>query len=246
LKRISLGAGGSCLLVDTGLFLGRIRIMAEELQALLDKINAQGIAKAESEREEVLAKARAEAKHLVEEAGQEAERIVQQARDEAELLTEKGRESLRQAARDTLLSLRETLQERMRQVAVECVGKETDISELGKIIAELLTNLAASEGDETDTVAVLVPEGREADVRDILLAALGKNLKKNVSIAPLKALSGGFKLDFRDHKVTYDFSDKALAEVLCTFVHPRLAELLRSAVDTKDAGASAEAEGEDR
>ena len=39
--------------------------MAEELQSLLEKIRADGIEKAEAEREEILKKARAEAEEIV-------------------------------------------------------------------------------------------------------------------------------------------------------------------------------------
>ena len=95
--------------------------MTEELQALLDRINEKGIEEADKEKERIIEEANAKARQIVEDAKTEANRIVEEAQKEAQLSEDKGREQLKQAARDIMLSLRETLQTSMTKVMKECL-----------------------------------------------------------------------------------------------------------------------------
>ena len=58
--------------------------MAEELQGILNRINADGIAKADAERNAIIEKAKAEAAKIVSDAKGEAAEIVKNAQSEAE------------------------------------------------------------------------------------------------------------------------------------------------------------------
>ena len=88
--------------------------MADELQSLLQKINDEGVKKAEAERERILAEADAEAKRLVAEANAEAEKQLAAAKSECEALRKRAESAVAQAARDILLKLKAELEERLR------------------------------------------------------------------------------------------------------------------------------------
>ncbi len=207
--------------------------MADELQALLNKINEQGVAKAEDERNRILADATKEAELLRKQAREQAAALVDEARREAELLTEKGRQALRQAARDTILSLREALQSRMVDVARATLGAVAEGGQLADIIGEAIAAYL-KHGGKAESITVLVPEKNARLVEEHLLQALGEDLRKNVEIAPVKGLGGGFKISFDKDDVVYDFSDVALADAFCHFVNPRLAEIVKT--DLSEAG----------
>ncbi len=199
--------------------------MADELQALLERINQEGVAKAEEERERILKEARQEADRIVQDAETKAENMVADAREESELLASKGEDSLRQAARDILLSLRQTLQDRMTSVAKACVGRELDAETLGDVVAQMVGRYMDS-GGKVEQLDVLVSEDQAEEIRNYLLAHLGNDLRDNVNVTPLTGMEGGFKLNFNGEDIRYDVSDEALSEALCKFVNPRIAELV--------------------
>ena len=76
--------------------------MADELQALLDKINDEGIKKAEQQQQAILEQARQEAARIIARAKEQADTLTANAENNAALLTQKGEEALRQAARDKI------------------------------------------------------------------------------------------------------------------------------------------------
>jgi V/A-type H+-transporting ATPase subunit E len=199
--------------------------MAEQLQALLDRINEQGIEKAEAEREEILSKARDEAKRIVSEAEEKAAKTVSDAESEADLLVKKGEESLKQAARKVLLSLREELCDRMAAVARECLAGELSGDRLAGAV-EVAAKAYMSGGGKADSVEVLVPEEQREVVAKHVLAALADDFRKEPSVSPAPDVSAGFRLVFDGSDAQYDFSDEALLDVFRSFLNPKLAELV--------------------
>lgn len=199
--------------------------MAEELQALLDRINKEGVQKAEEERDKLISEARQEADKIVSDANEKAEQIIADARKEEKLLEEKGRQALQQAARDTVLSLRSRLKDIMNEVVQQSIGEGVNSEQLAEFIREIITTYAEDQGGEFE---VQVPTDKKEGVEKYLFGQLTEELKKRVNIAPVEDISGGFKISVEDENVEYDFSDEALAEVLCTFLNPRLVEIVKS------------------
>ncbi len=200
--------------------------MTEELQALLDRINDEGVKQAEEEREKILGEAREKADKTVSEAKEKADKIIADARKEEKLLEEKGRQALKQAARDTILSLRSRLQQIMNHIVQQSVGKDVDAKQLAEFIREVITSYGEDQTG-SENLLVKVPADKKEGVKKYLFSRLTKELKNRVEIAPVEDVSGGFKLSMQGESVEYDFSDEALAEVLCAFLNPRLAEIVR-------------------
>lgn len=219
--------------------------MADELQALLERINQDGVTKAEQERDRILSEARNQAERIVKDAKAKAETIVADAREESELLVSKGKDSLRQAARDILLSLRQALQERMQAVAKAAVASDVDAEALAEMIGQMADRYMES-GGAVERIEALTTDKQADKVRGHLMKKLAKNLQDNATVTPLPNLEGGFKLRFNDDDILYDFSDEALSDALCTFVNPRLAELVRSDLPERDGSDAADdAQSED-
>ena len=89
--------------------------MAEELQGILNRINADGIAKADAERNAIIEKAKAEAAKIVSDAKGEAAEIVKNAQSEAEAFEKRADNALRQAARDIKIALKGELEARINK-----------------------------------------------------------------------------------------------------------------------------------
>lgn len=199
--------------------------MADELQALLDRIHEDGLKKAEAERQALLDKASDEAKRLIAEAKAEAERLRHEAEQSAALLQAKGEQSLRQAARDVLLSLRGELSRRV--VAVARAGTVDALAgpALADLIATLVQRFVETGGREQRLEVLLSPE-QQAALAAGLEKALAADLRKHVELSPVAGLKGGFRLKIAGEDVVYDFTDEALAEALSTFLSPKLAALV--------------------
>lgn len=204
--------------------------MADELQALLDRIQQDGLAKAEAEKEQLLTEARQEAARLVATAKQEAEHLVAEAKRNAELQLEKGRETLGQAARDVLLSLRERLQERLAAVAKQWVGAAVTPEVFAQMLLEIVRAYVA-KGGAVDDLSVLLPEADQEKLAAALGTSLWADLKAKPELSPVPDISAGFRVVFNQEDVAYDFTDEALAESLAAFLNPRLAELIRGNAD---------------
>ena len=200
--------------------------MADELQALLNRINEEGLKKANTTTQELVDQARVEAKQLLQKARDEADGILVDAKREAQLLVDKGGHSLRQAARDLLLSLREQLQERLSRVGKSCVAAALDADTMSQILLELVRAYVAEKGT-VDRIDILLNEKQLAELQTVVNNKLGEDLRDNCHLAPTADIETGFKVVFDGADLVYDFSDEALAEALSSFLNPKLAAVLQ-------------------
>lgn len=199
--------------------------MADELQALLDRITADGLKKAEEERRAVLERAAGEAQRLLTEAKTQAAAITAAAQREATLLSEKGEQALQQAARDVLLSLRAELEKRVVEVARLATARALDAQAMAALVAELVRRFAESGGREA-RVEVLLSATQAEALGQALATALGSDLRARVQLRPMPTLKAGFQIRATGTDVAYDFSDEALAEAMAAFLSPRLAAIV--------------------
>lgn len=202
--------------------------MAEELQALLEKINRDGLRKAEETKGQILAAARKEAEAIEAAAKVQAEKLIAEARREAELLQQKSEQALRQAARNVLLELRGELSGRVREAVTGLLQASLDTEATARIIADLCRGYVERNGAES-RLEILVPAADLQVLESSVRAKLAENLRENVNLLPGKALSGGFTLRIKGSDVVYDFSDTALAEAIAAHLGPRIVAIIAGA-----------------
>ena len=202
--------------------------MADDLKGLLERIQKEGLAQAEATKEETLQAAKNQAASLVAEAKAQAEKLVAEARREAALLREKGEQSLRQAARDVLLSLRQQLEERVVAVARSLAAESTTPEN----VAEIVTAMARGylEAEREGRIELQVPKEQRQAVANALASRLGADLAGRCTLAPAPAVDAGFRLVVSGQDIVYDFTDASLAETMASFLSPRLAEIILGAV----------------
>jgi V/A-type H+-transporting ATPase subunit E len=202
--------------------------MADDLQALLDKIQNEGVKEAEAERDRILTAAKEEAERIRADAETDAKKTRENAEAEAKLLRQKGEEALRQAARDTLLSLRKQLEERLRRITKQAAGEALDADNIAALVVELASE-SAKAPDREGQVEILLPADQAEELQKGLFQKLRADLEEAPELKPVSSassLEGGFQVRFEGEDVVYDFSDEALSEVLTQFLNPRLAAIL--------------------
>jgi V/A-type H+/Na+-transporting ATPase subunit E len=194
--------------------------MTQDLQQLLEKINTDGVEKAKAEGAKIISQAEAEAKALREAAQQEAASLVEHAKQEAAAYERRAEESIRQAARDTLLNLE-------------------------KSVTALLTNLLLKEVTTTLQSEAVIPQlvcdavhaylhtkgGMEVVVGQkwvqLLQSKLVAEASQGVKIITDPQAGTGFKIRLANGRVEHDFTATAITEALAKQLRPQLAVLVK-------------------
>lgn len=199
--------------------------MSEELQGLLNKIQAEGLEKAETERARLVAEAKAQAETIIAEAKAQADKIRQDAEADAEASRKKADAAVRQAARDVIISLKDDLQEKLRTVVREAAAQAMTPEAMAGLIAQIASQFAKNAASGAE---IILSTREREDAAQKLIGCLPDVLKKNSSVRLGRGFAAGFKLGFNDSEVFLDFSDEALADVICEFVGPKLAAVIKA------------------
>ena len=215
--------------------------MTEELQGLLERIQKEGVAKAEAEAERIQQEAHAKARQAVADAERRAEDIRAHARKDAEALVEHGTQSIRQAARDVLLSVEQSLRETLRRIVLGDVRSALTPERTAELVARVVEAYVGRGKDPSD-LAVLLPEAQRKDIEQAFLADVREKLAGGIEIASEGGIVSGFRVSEKDGRIEHDFTAEAIAETICAMLRPRLAEIVASArnesaaADEKPAG----------
>lgn len=201
--------------------------MAEELKELLEKIRREGIDAADERAREIEAEARHRADEIIRRAEERASGIVSEAQARIAKEESSGRQSLKQAARDTLISLHQELVSMLDKIVTTHVHKALGADELTKIILALVKDVGCVGKEKT--IISLKKEDLEK-IEKTLFGELGAEAKKSVVLKHAAGIKGGFTISYDSGKSYYDFSDRALAEYITAYLKPELAKRLEEAV----------------
>ena len=200
--------------------------MAEDVQGLLDKIHNDGIAKAEQEKEAIIAAAKEEAARIVAEAKEQAENLKKSAQTEAQTGQDKANDAIRQAARDAVIALKADLLAKLNAVVHSCIG-DAMTPEVMKQIVLTMAQSYAKDANAGESLEVLISKQEQEQTQAFLKEQLLKELKANPVIELTTDFNSGLQISFRNSDVYFDFSDDALAEVICRFVGPKLTSVIK-------------------
>ena len=202
----------------------------EELKSLIDRIQKEGVEKAETEGRHIVDKAEQQADEIRRKAEEEAESKKSQAEQEAESFRARGEDSLRQTARDVLLTVGQALDGMLLDVAKAEVGKTLAGEALTAALGTAIEGYFRAGGGAAD-LDVLVDEKQKEPVKAYLAEAFAERLKEGMEVKADASIVAGFRLAARDTKVEHDFSQEALAELFAKLLRPRMAKIVRQAVE---------------
>ena len=192
--------------------------MAEELQQLLEKIQRDGVDKANAEAKAILDKANAEAKAIVEKAKEEAAATTAKAEADAQAFADRAKETIGQAARDTVMEVKNGVNKLFEGLLAQDVN------------AALADNAAALAADAVKALA----DGSDAQVAanaklaEALRAQLAAGAPKGVTVVTDESVGTGFSVRLDGGRVEHDFSEKAITAALAKRLRPDLAKIVKS------------------
>ena len=191
--------------------------MSSELQSLLEKIQRDGVEKANAEAAEITARAKEEAALIVKKAKEDA--AAEKARSEAEqkAYAERASETIRQAARDTILEVENAVRKLLEKVLLDNVNEAMSSPEAVKpLVIDAISALAAGKEAEVSANAKL------ADALRAELAASG-----NVKVVTDEMTEKGFSVKLDSGRIEHDFKGATIAAALAKRLRPALAELVK-------------------
>lgn len=201
--------------------------MAEDLQGLLDRIQKDGLDKAEARAESILGEASKKAESTLKDAEKKAADIRAAAEKDAAETTARADQALQQAARDMLLSLGQALNNTFKQLVRQDVATAMQADALKPIVGKLID--AYFSGNQAAAIDLLLPENEVKQIEEYLQARMNDALKKGLTVKADKSIVAGFKVSVDAEHVEHDLTADSIADSLSMLLQPRIAEAVRNA-----------------
>jgi hypothetical protein len=97
---------------------------------------------------------------------------------------------------------------------------------MGKLVLEMEKNFLIAENSDSVGIDVLLSKKDLDEMEKLFKGSLGKNLKEIPDISLGHDFTAGIKIGFKGNDLFFDFSDDALAEMICAYIGPRLAAII--------------------
>lgn len=189
--------------------------MSEDLQSLLEKINRDGIEKAEAEAAGIVAAAKAKAAEIVKAAEESAAKAKAAAERAAADYEARAKESLAQAARDTVRKVESSVTGTLERLLAKDVDRSlADPAAVSALVAAALKDLVGP--------GEFVCGAQLAAAAKAQLAARG-----DFTVTLDEALGAGFSVRLDGGRVEHSFTGAVIAEELAKRLRPDLAALVK-------------------
>jgi V/A-type H+-transporting ATPase subunit E len=195
------------------------------VQALLDRIKREGIEKAEKSAEEIVEGARSKAGAIIEDARKRADILVREAEDKARRTRESFRNSMRQAGRTLVLSVREEIIAMCRRLLERKVNYALTPEFIQQLILKMAEALRGMQG--TSGVEVLLSEEDRAVLQESLLGSLQEEMKNGIELKVTDRIRSGFFIGEKGGDMHYDLTPEGVAAFLSQYLSDRIALFLR-------------------
>ena len=203
--------------------------MAEELQHLIERIRKEGVESGEKAADSLVAEAKKKAAAIVADAQKQAKDLVEKAEKDAAAFAERGKATLRQSARDLLISIGGSAGD----VVAGIVDAKVGAALTPDLMAQMLLKLAeayAKDGAAGGIVAML-GDADAAAMKAAFAKEYQNKLAAGIQIESDKEIFKGFRVGAKGGQVFHDFTKEAIADSLANFLRPELAQIVKKAAE---------------
>ncbi|MBD3426927.1 MAG: V-type ATP synthase subunit E [Candidatus Omnitrophica bacterium] len=197
--------------------------MEMELKSIIEKIKEEGVGEAEKKAADIIAQAEQKAGSIITSAQDDKKRMIKKAEQETEKLLNNGKAALRQASRDAVLGLRQSIVSLFDAVMKRSVSEQLNADTVKKMVIKLAESITK---DRNFDVEVLLSEGDKRELEQVLLKELQERMKTGLVIKASEKVEHGFRIGEKGGSAYYDFSDEAVAEAFKAYLNPRISEIL--------------------
>ncbi|TRZ95703.1 hypothetical protein D4R78_02555 [bacterium] len=204
--------------------------MAEDIKNLIEKIQQEGFQAAEGKAKEIEERAQRKAQDILAKSKAEAEKLLEEAQHKIKQMQTNTESVLLQAGRDLLLNLRGEIDALLNKLLVLRLRQELTPAELSRILQTLIKNYEVKGGGD---ITVLLNKEDLEKLEKGFLSEIKEEIKKGIILKSSSDIQAGFCISYDSGKSYYDFTDKALAEYIGTYLKPCLNKILESAASTE-------------
>ena len=202
--------------------------MAEELQYLIERIQKEAVETGEQQAATLVAQAKDKAAATVKEAEDRARHIIEKADKDAQAFTERSINTLKQAARDLLITVGQGVANIMSDLIEDSVEKALKPEVIEQMLVKMAESYFAKAGAESRLDVLLAPQDQQQVVK-FFAEKYQQKLMSGVEIRVDNDIFKGFRVGFKGGQVYHDFTKEAIAEALANFLRPQLAEIVHRA-----------------
>lgn len=198
--------------------------MSEELQHLIDRIEKEGVDKAQAQADEIVAGAKKKAAELVKQAEADSKALLEKAERDAEAFTVRSQRTLEQSARDLLISVGQGVENILSDLVRDSLDEAMSIEVIEKMLVQISQSCAEHQG--SSQIEFLISKADQKDLIKFFADQYRKKLIEGIQIHVDSELFKGFKVSMVDQNMYHDFSSEAIAEALCNLLRPHLSEIV--------------------
>lgn len=199
--------------------------MADELQSLIERIQREGVEKAEADAAAIVTRAKTKALEIVKAAEAQAQVLLKQADADAQVYTERSTITLTQAARDVLIAVGQGLESILNEVVCQQVGKALSPETLKAMLIRIAQAYAKRGMTENRLTVLLSPDDQQSLTR-LVEAGVRDTMGQGVDLHADDRIVKGFWISIREGHVVHDFTQAAIAEAIGALLKPHLAEIV--------------------
>lgn len=196
--------------------------MEVKLENLIEKIKKEGVEEARKEAEAIRQKANEDASKIIENARKEAENILKKAEKETAQLQKNAEASIRQAARDVSLLVKEQIIKLFESLLKKNISQRLS----PEFMKELIGKIVDKWSPEETSLEITINEKDRKKLEELLLNETKKELQKGIVIKVNNMIESGFHIRAKGEDAYYDFSEDSIAEALKTFLNPSVSAIL--------------------
>lgn len=201
--------------------------MEVQLQELIDRIKKDGVDEAQAQAAAIIAAANEKAEKIVADARAEADKLIISAKAENDRVVASGEAAISQAARNTLISFRDSVTRELNAILAESIN--------GALVGDELTGLILKAVEqwlnkpEAEDLTVILNTEDLSKLQGSLTTALKERFSKGVTLKASDSFDGGFRISVNDGGAYYDYSSEAVLEMMSCYLSPKITELLKEA-----------------
>jgi len=201
--------------------------MQEKLQALINKVQEEGVSKGEELAAAIVKDAEKKAERIVEEAERDAERTRKQAQEEADELKRNVESELRLSGEQAIQSLRQRVS---NLIAYKAIGEPVQASfedrEFVKGLIEQLIQNWQPESNGSVNLRLLLPAEGQKELEQYFSAKAKELLDGELQINFDQKLERGFRIGPADGSYVVSFTDEDFEIFFMDYLRPATKKIL--------------------
>ncbi len=192
------------------------------LDALVSKLQTEGVDKANAERSEIIKKAESQSDGIIKNAKEEAAKLKEKAQSDADQYQKNAVSSIELAGRDLILALKTQIKDLFNNAFKSEIEVEINKESLLQDVISALVN----EWTQGKAIEIQINESKKDQLLKIIQTSVKKEFQEGVELKNSKNITNGFRIFIKDDVVNYDFTEETILEALKVNLNPEIVKLL--------------------